>query len=57
MKPQSWHNLTLRFAGDRIVAELDGSVIASVQNTTHKQGMVGLGSDWTKPRFASLNVK
>ena len=57
MKPQSWHNLTLRFAGDRIVAELDGSVIASVQNTMHKQGMVGLGSDWTKPRFASLNVK
>lgn len=54
--PQGWHHLELGFQGTRIVACLDGSRIASVENAAHARGMFALGTEWNHVEFDNLQV-
>lgn len=54
--PQGWHHLELGFQGARIVACLDGSQIASVEDGTHTRGMFALGTEWSHIEFDNLQV-
>jgi len=56
VRPGTWHHALLRFAGDTITAQIDGRTLLSVHDDSHKQGMVGIGCDWTRTQFASLSV-
>ena len=51
-----WHHLELRFQGNRITASLDGTPLASVQNSTHQHGMFALGTEWDHIQFDNLRV-
>jgi hypothetical protein len=51
-----WHRLELRFVGKRIAASLDGTPLASVENSAHTHGMFGLGTEWNRIQFDNLRV-
>lgn len=52
-----WHRLELIFRGMRIQARIDGRRVASVNDATHRAGMVGIGSGWDKAEFADFKVR
>jgi galactosylceramidase len=52
----AWHRLSLRCRGDRIVAALDGTLIADVRDTTYSRGLVGLVSRFHPARFDHLQI-
>ena len=51
-----WHHLELVFQGEKIEANLDGKALATVQDATHKKGMIGIGSEWNRAQFDNLAV-
>ncbi len=51
-----WHKLSLRCAGDRIVASLDGKPIADVRDSTYPRGLVGFVSRFHPARFDNLQI-
>ena len=51
-----WHRLGLRFRGGQIVAVLDGTVLATVENSVHTHGMFALGTEWDRIQFDNLTV-
>lgn len=53
----TWHRVALEFKGSNIRAMIDASQVASVTNTTHSRGMVGLGSGWNKAEFDNFAVR
>jgi hypothetical protein len=52
----SWHHVTLGFRGDVITATVDGHPLAAVHDTSHKQGMMGIGGGWNSVQFDTLSV-
>ena len=54
--PGKWHRLTLRFHGKQIVALLDRTQLATVEDATHAHGMFALGSEWGHVQFDNLSV-
>lgn len=56
IKPDQWHHLELNFKGDQITAILDGTTLATVQNSTHAHGMIAIGSEWDHVQFDNLRV-
>jgi len=54
---KKWHNLALRFNGSSIEASIDGASVASVTDTSHSHGMVGLGSGWNTAQFVDIKVR
>jgi hypothetical protein len=51
-----WHRLKLEFHGNRIVASLDETKIASVEDPAHARGMIALGTEWDRVQFGALKV-
>jgi O-glycosyl hydrolase len=51
-----WHRLELVFQGGKIVATLDGETLATVEDSTHTRGMIGIGSEWNRAQFDDLSV-
>ena len=51
------HRLKLSFHGKQIVASLDGTPLASVENSAHTHGMFGLGTEWNHAQFDNLRVE
>lgn len=51
-----WHHLQLVFRGEQIVAILDGKTLATLKDTSHAHGMIGIGSDWNRAQFDNLDV-
>ncbi|HUY13454.1 MAG TPA: galactosylceramidase [Terriglobia bacterium] len=54
---KAWHHLSLSFRGDQIRAMLDGHLLARVQDTSHQQGMVAVGSGWNLAQFDNFQVR
>lgn len=53
----TWHRLGLRFRGHQITALLDGAELATVQDSGHTTGQVGLRvSGWDRAQFDNLKV-
>ena len=53
---EEWHRLELVFHGDSIAAKLDGKTLATVHDVSHKNGMIGIGSEWNRAQFDNLSV-
>ena len=51
-----WHRLELRFHGVQIVAVLDGTPLATVENSVHTHGMFALGTEWGRIQFDNIEV-
>jgi hypothetical protein len=51
-----WHRLELRFHGGEIVAILDGTVLATAEDSAHTHGMFALGTEWDRIQFDNLVV-
>lgn len=51
-----WHRLELIFQGEIVKANLDGKTLATIHDSGHKQGMIGIGSDWNRAQFDNLTV-
>ena len=49
-----WHRLGLVFRGETIEAELDGKTLATVKDSGHAHGMIGIGSEWNRAQFDNL---
>ena len=56
LDPSKWHRLELRFRGGEIVASLDGTPLATVENSAHTHGMFALGTEWNRIQFDNLAV-
>ncbi|MCR5433367.1 MAG: galactosylceramidase [Bacteroidaceae bacterium] len=57
-----WHNLKLRFQGDKITGSVDGKEVLSVNSGHYKKGMAGLLAPLQKkrvctPYFDNLSIK
>lgn len=52
-----WHTMVLAFQGNRISASLDGKSLASVTDSTHTHGMIGVGTGWNLAQFNHLSVQ
>jgi len=52
----SWHHVMLGFRGDVITATVDGNPLTAVHDTSHKQGMIGIGGGWNSVQFDTLSV-
>ena len=57
-----WHNLKLRFLGDKITGSVDGKEVLSVNSGHYKKGMAGLLAPLQKkrvctPYFDNLSIK
>jgi len=53
----TWHHLALRLKGTSIEAAVDGTVIAKVDDASHKSGMAGIGCGWNKSQFDNFAVR
>ncbi|HZD51129.1 MAG TPA: hypothetical protein VE178_20485 [Silvibacterium sp.] len=53
---KQWHRLQMCFAGNNIGVRLDGSILTTVQDGTHAEGMFALGSEWDRIEFDNLEV-
>lgn len=58
----TWHTLMLSFVGVHIQAYIDGTLVASVDDSTSASGLVGLGTgwvngQWTIAQFDNLAVQ
>lgn len=51
-----WHHLEIVCNGETIQAILDTRSIALVKDSSHKTGMIALGSDWSQVQFDNLSV-
>lgn len=51
-----WHRLALVFDGSRISADIDGTTVGAVTDTTWTSGMAGLSGDHSAAQFANLAV-
>ena len=52
-----WHHLELGMYGDEISILSDGKVLASVHDSTHSSGQVGIGCDWLGADFAKFSIR
>jgi hypothetical protein len=52
-----WHKLSLRFAGRRIVARIDGVEVKALEDDAFSKGMAGLGSGWNTAMFDDFYVR
>jgi hypothetical protein len=53
----SWHTLALSFQGSTIVAQIDGTTVATTTNGTYAKGNVGLStSKWNNAQFDNLSI-
>ncbi len=53
----SWHNLALTFSGSTITAQIDGTTVATLTDTTWSVGQVGVGTGQTETaQFDNLSV-
>ncbi|MFP5232833.1 MAG: galactosylceramidase [Acidobacteriota bacterium] len=57
MDTRRWHALVLAFQGNQISASLDGRRLASVTDSAHTHGMVGIGTGWNRAQFDNLSVR
>jgi hypothetical protein len=53
---ERWHTLALRCVSNRIAAELDGTTLADLRDSTYLRGLVGLSSGFHPARFDQLAV-
>ena len=53
---EKWHHLTLSFHGRQIVALLDGTQLAAVEDASHTHGMFALGTGWGRTQFDNLRI-
>ncbi len=51
-----WHRLALRCVGDRMVASLDGGLIADIRDSTYARGLVGIVSGFHPARVDNLAI-
>ncbi len=51
-----WHRMELRFHGRQIQALLDGTPLATADNSAHTHGMFALGTEWGRIQFDNLRV-
>jgi hypothetical protein len=52
-----WHRVELRFQGRHIMASLDGTTLAAVEDSEHSHGMFAVGTEWNHIQFDNLQVK
>ena len=53
----TWHHMALAFSGTTIRVAIDRLQVAKVRDTTHKKGMVGIGSGWNRAEFDHFEVR
>ena len=53
----TWHHFELSMVGDEIAIRSDKKTLATVHDTMHSRGQIGLGSDWSGADFAKLSVR
>jgi hypothetical protein len=51
-----WHRAELKFQEDRITAVIDAHDLAVVRDSSHRQGMFGIGTGWNHAQFDNLSV-
>jgi hypothetical protein len=56
-QPGTWHTLSLSLSGSTITAELDGTVLASLSDSSFTRGLPGIEvGGWYPAYFSNLNV-
>ena len=55
--PFTWHNLLMRFNGNKITVLVNNKEVASVTDTQFTHGLAGLGSDFNFAEFDDFEIK
>ena len=55
--PKSWHHLELRFEGSNIQALVDTKMAGQAIDSSHLNGMAGIGSGWGNSEFDNFVVQ
>jgi galactosylceramidase len=55
--PKSWHDLGLRLMGSSIEARIDGKMVGQAVDSSHLNGMAGIGSGWGNSEFDNFMVQ
>jgi hypothetical protein len=53
---KTWHHLALGFRGAAIQVRIDGNSVANVNDTSHKQGMAGIGTGRNTAQFDNFSI-
>ena len=57
ISPGTWHALALGLHGTKIIARIDGRVVARVTDRVYRSGPAGIESNWTRVEFRGLTVQ
>jgi hypothetical protein len=52
----TWHTLSIVFAGSWVQAAIDGNTLANVFDTTFTAGLGGLGTTWANAQFDNFTI-
>ena len=53
----TWHHLALAFKGTAIRVSIDGITVANITDSSHKNGMAGIGTGWNTAQFDNFSIK
>jgi O-glycosyl hydrolase len=53
----TWHHLAMAFKGTTIGVSIDGASVANVTDSSHRQGMAGIGTGWNTAQFDNFAIK
>ena len=53
----TWHHLALAFKGTAIRVSIDGIMVANIADSSHKNGMAGIGTGWNTLQFDNFAIK
>ncbi len=54
---KSWHTIEINAKGDKIVATINGQIVAEVRNSKYTRGMLGLGSSFNRVEFDNVEAR
>lgn len=54
--PGRWQRLSVNCSGNTIAFFIDGAKLASLEDTTFKSGLAGLGTGWNSALFDNFEV-
>jgi galactosylceramidase len=56
-QPFEWHHLSMKFRGDTISVNVDGTEVVKTTDAGFKNGLAGLGSDFNNVEFDNFEIK
>lgn len=54
---RKWQNIKMKFEGENITVILDSQVLTAVKDSTHKSGVISIGTGWNTAYFDNIKIE